>query len=39
MNKSNDIKWIDEKLNALIPTSGSGSRFEQSGYRIGRKKS
>jgi len=25
-------KWIDEKLNVLIPMAGAGSRFEKAGY-------
>ena len=25
-------KWIDEKLNILIPMAGAGSRFEKAGY-------
>jgi beta-phosphoglucomutase-like phosphatase (HAD superfamily)/dTDP-glucose pyrophosphorylase len=25
-------KWVDSKLNILIPMAGAGSRFEQSGY-------
>jgi HAD superfamily hydrolase (TIGR01509 family) len=25
-------KWVDKKLNVLIPMAGAGSRFEQAGY-------
>ena len=25
-------KWVDQKLNVLIPMAGAGSRFEKSGY-------
>lgn len=25
-------KWVDEKLNVLIPMAGAGSRFEKAGY-------
>jgi len=25
-------KWVDDKLNILIPMAGAGSRFEQAGY-------
>lgn len=33
--KKNEIKtpkWVDEKLNVLIPMAGAGSRFEKAGY-------
>lgn len=33
MGKSNDKpKWVDKKLNVLIPMAGAGSRFAQAGY-------
>ncbi len=32
MNHEDSIKWIDKKLNVLIPMAGAGSRFEQAGY-------
>jgi HAD superfamily hydrolase (TIGR01509 family) len=34
MNSSKQIKskWVDKKLNVLIPMSGAGSRFEKAGY-------
>jgi dTDP-glucose pyrophosphorylase len=31
MNKN---KWIDEKLNVIIPMAGAGSRFERAGYTL-----
>jgi HAD superfamily hydrolase (TIGR01509 family) len=33
-NLTNNIKtkWIDKKLNVLIPMAGAGSRFEKAGY-------
>jgi HAD superfamily hydrolase (TIGR01509 family) len=30
--KRNPIKWIDKKLNVLIPMAGKGSRFADAGY-------
>ena len=30
--KNTPIKWVDKKLNVLIPMSGAGSRFEKAGY-------
>lgn len=30
--KSKMCKWIDNKLNILIPMAGAGSRFEQAGF-------
>lgn len=33
MGKTNDKpKWVDNKLNVLIPMAGAGSRFQQVGY-------
>lgn len=33
MGYTNDKpKWVDKKLNVLIPMAGAGSRFEQAGY-------
>jgi HAD superfamily hydrolase (TIGR01509 family) len=32
MNTKNNSKWVDKKLNILIPMAGAGSRFEQAGY-------
>ena len=33
MGKTNDKpKWVDNKLNVLIPMAGAGSRFQQAGY-------
>ena len=33
MGKTNDKpKWVDEKLNVLIPMAGAGSRFATAGY-------
>lgn len=32
MNKTTNIKWVDKKLNVLIPMAGAGSRFEKAGY-------
>ena len=33
MGKTNDKpKWVDNKLNVLIPMAGAGSRFAQAGY-------
>jgi HAD superfamily hydrolase (TIGR01509 family) len=32
MEKTKNIKWVDKKLNVLIPMAGAGSRFEQAGY-------
>jgi HAD superfamily hydrolase (TIGR01509 family) len=31
-NISNMPKWIDKKMNVLIPMAGAGSRFEKAGY-------
>lgn len=31
-NKNYMPKWIDKKLNVLIPMAGAGSRFEKAGY-------
>jgi HAD superfamily hydrolase (TIGR01509 family) len=31
-NKHNMPKWIDKKMNILIPMAGAGSRFEKAGY-------
>jgi len=31
-NNNNMPKWIDKKLNVLIPMAGAGSRFEKAGY-------
>ena len=31
-NNSDMPKWIDKKLNILIPMAGAGSRFEKAGY-------
>lgn len=30
--ESNTPKWMDKKLNVLIPMAGAGSRFEKAGY-------
>lgn len=30
--KTNNIPWIDKKLNVVIPMAGRGSRFTQAGY-------
>jgi len=33
MGKTDDKpKWVDKKLNVLIPMAGAGSRFQQAGY-------
>ena len=33
MGQTNDKpKWVDKKLNVLIPMAGAGSRFQQAGY-------
>jgi len=32
INKKTDVKWVNKKLNILIPMAGAGSRFEQAGY-------
>lgn len=33
MNKiKNNPKWVDDKLNIVIPMAGAGSRFEKAGY-------
>ena len=29
---NNKPKWVDEKLNVLIPMAGAGSRFQKAGY-------
>jgi HAD superfamily hydrolase (TIGR01509 family) len=29
---NNNPKWVDKKLNILIPMAGAGSRFQQAGY-------
>lgn len=29
---SNTPKWVDNKLNVLVPMAGAGSRFEKAGY-------
>jgi dTDP-glucose pyrophosphorylase len=31
-NKKTHPKWVDKKLNVLIPMAGAGSRFEKAGY-------
>ena len=31
-NKMNEPKWIDKKLNIVIPMAGAGSRFAKAGY-------
>lgn len=31
-NKIKSPKWVDKKLNVLIPMAGAGSRFEKAGY-------
>lgn len=31
-NKMKEPKWVDNKLNILIPMAGAGSRFEKMGY-------
>jgi HAD superfamily hydrolase (TIGR01509 family) len=31
-NRMNKPKWIDDKMNVLIPMAGAGSRFEKAGY-------
>lgn len=31
-NQIKDIKWVDDKLNVLIPMAGLGSRFSEAGY-------
>lgn len=31
-NMNNNNKWVDKKLNVLIPMAGAGSRFEKAGY-------
>lgn len=31
-NVNNKPKWVDKKMNILIPMAGAGSRFEQAGY-------
>ena len=33
-NKDYKIKWIDNKLNVLIPMAGAGSRFKNAGYKL-----
>jgi HAD superfamily hydrolase (TIGR01509 family) len=30
--EKNMVKWIDKKMNILIPMAGAGSRFEKAGY-------
>ena len=30
--KMNDPKWVDKKLNVVIPMAGAGSRFAKAGY-------
>ncbi len=30
--KTKDIKWVDDKMNVLIPMAGHGSRFAEAGY-------
>ncbi len=30
--KTKDIKWVDDKMNVLIPCAGHGSRFADAGY-------
>lgn len=32
MNKNNQLKWENKKLNILIPMAGEGSRFSKAGY-------
>ena len=31
-NRSSGIKWVDKKLNILIPMAGAGDRFAKAGY-------
>jgi dTDP-glucose pyrophosphorylase len=31
-DNTNTPKWVDNKLNVIIPMAGAGSRFEQAGY-------
>jgi HAD superfamily hydrolase (TIGR01509 family) len=31
-NTNNNLKWVDKKMNVLIPMAGAGSRFQQAGY-------
>ncbi len=30
--QTKDIKWVDDKMNVLIPCAGHGSRFKDAGY-------
>jgi HAD superfamily hydrolase (TIGR01509 family) len=30
--KTNNFKWVDKKMNVIIPMAGAGSRFEKAGY-------
>jgi HAD superfamily hydrolase (TIGR01509 family) len=31
-DKKNNFKWVDKKMNVVIPMAGAGSRFEKAGY-------
>lgn len=31
-NRSSNVKWVDKKLNVLIPMAGAGDRFKKAGY-------
>lgn len=33
-NKDYKIKWIDNKLNILVPMAGAGSRFKSAGFKL-----
>lgn len=33
-NQDYKIKWLDNKLNVLIPMAGAGSRFKNAGYKL-----
>lgn len=33
-NTTQNVKWVDSKLNILIPMAGLGSRFQQKGYLL-----
>jgi HAD superfamily hydrolase (TIGR01509 family) len=32
VDKKTNFKWIDKKMNIIIPMAGAGSRFEKAGY-------
>ena len=31
-NRSSSVKWVDKKLNVLVPMAGAGDRFTKAGY-------